>query len=117
MTEPDKIREIIGTYEKYGWILRRLMLTAKTHQNLAAGDPLTAYITSLRQATPIDMAWFSRPPRDGGVAWELRYLGEPPFALLETIDESSPDFEDSLRAVEERLTESTGSKTSSLTSH
>jgi hypothetical protein len=117
MTEPDKIREIIGTYEKHGWVLRRLMLTEKTLQTLASDDRLTTFLSSVKQDRSLDMAWFSRPPRDGGVAWELRYLGEPPFALLETIDENSPDFEDSLRAVEERLKESTGSKRSSLTSH
>jgi len=52
----------------------------------------------------IDAAWFSRPPTPGGVPWEIRYLGNLPFALVENIDENSPDFEARLRAVERRLT-------------
>lgn len=51
----------------------------------------------------IDAAWFSRPPKPGGVAWELRYLGVTPFALVEQADEDSDDFEAMLASVERRL--------------
>jgi len=54
----------------------------------------------------VDAAWFSRPPKSGGVPWELRYLGDLPFALLENIDENDAEFENSLKAVEARLGES-----------
>jgi hypothetical protein len=64
----------------------------------------------------IDAAWFSRPPKQGGVAWELRYLGEPAFALLENIDEADAYFEDSLKAVETRLKDAIAAKRQSLTS-
>ena len=115
MTDPESIREIVRTYEKHGWMLRRFSfspeLTAKVSsvaQPLADGIPV--------HDSDVDTAWFSRPPKPGGVAWELRYLGEPAFALLENIDEYNADFEDSLKAVEGRLTDAIAGKKAGLTS-
>lgn len=111
MTDASTIAEIIKTYQKYGWILRRVLLTSESgkklqqHKNTIFGD--AAIVDSV-----IDAAWFSRPPKSGGVAWEVRYLGDIPFALLEKVDEEDEQFENILRDVEVRLCETISAKIS-----
>jgi hypothetical protein len=105
MTSPDAVREIIATYVKHGWVLRRVLLSEASK---AASADLFAD-TEFR-ASPLDAAWFSRPPQPGETAWELRYLGDIPFALLEHVDENSPEFEAALAAVEARMAETIAKK-------
>lgn len=92
-------RETVSTYRKYGWYLRRVLLTISSRKALADNIDRIARVTD----SDIDAAWFSRPPIDGPVAWELRYLGETHYALVEHLDENDPDFESRLAAVEQRL--------------
>ena len=108
MTAAGTIAEIIATYKKHGWVLRRVLLSA------AASAALDTQVVAGVPVMPsdIDAAWFSRPPADGGVAWEIRYLGPTPFALVENIDENEPDFEERLRSVEARLAAAVASKKS-----
>jgi hypothetical protein len=96
---PESVLETIATYKKYGWMLRRLLLSELSRNALRnkLGEDVLVHDAE------IDAAWFSRPPGTGPVAWELRYLGEMQYALVEHIDESAPDFENSLRDVELRL--------------
>ena len=110
MTDPESIREIVGTYEKHGWVPRRFLFSS----DLAAKQPLVGDVPI--HPSDIDAAWFSRPPKQGGVPWELRYLGEPAYALLENIDEAEEDFEDSLMAVQLRLKDAIAGKKAGLTS-
>lgn len=99
MIKATDISEILATYEKYGWQLRRVLLTKELKATLTE-DPFgeTEVFDS-----DIDAAWFSRPPTGKSVAWEIRHLSALPYALLEQIDESSSDSEEKLRAVELRL--------------
>ena len=111
MMDLDTVRSIIGTYEKYGWVLRRVICTPDSNETLrAAAEGL------LVMDADIDAAWFSRTPKAGEVTWELRYLGEPAFALLVSADENAPEFEEALREVEARLMDSLLAGTKSLTS-
>lgn len=105
MIDAGGIGEIIAVYKKHGWILRRVLLSAGS---MAALEDSHANIfeDAQIQDSGIDAAWFSRPPKTGGVAWEIRYLGDIPFALLEYIDEYDPEFESALQAIEGRLSES-----------
>jgi hypothetical protein len=109
MIDVRMVEEIIATYEKYGWQLRRVLLSDELKKQL--GDSRsnlfenTSVINSL-----VDAAWFSRPPNEGGVAWELRYLGDIPFALLEKVDENDSEFENILNGVEVRLREAIAKK-------
>jgi len=112
MIDPESVREIVRMYEKHGWVPRRFLFTSEL---AAAMGPPAESIPIL--TSDIDAAWFSRPPKAGGIPWELRYLGEPPFALLENIDEDDADFEDSLKAVERRLKDAIAGKKQGLTSH
>lgn len=98
MIDAESVKEIIAIYSKHGWLLRRVLLSTKSKNDLSG---LFAGI-EIRDSA-IDAAWFSRPPRNGGVAWELRYLGNTPFALFEMADENAADFEQVLAAVVERL--------------
>jgi len=98
MIDVNEIGEILTTYKKYGWELRRVLLTAELKKNvgeLFAEVPLSD--------SDIDAAWFSRPPQTGAIAWEIRHLSTSPYALLEHLDEKDGDFEAALQAVEERL--------------
>jgi len=102
------LHELLETYRKYGWALRRVLLSPESYSAFA-DDPIfdDVLVTKAR----VDAVWFSRPPKTGtAVAWELRYLGEPPFALVESLDESVAEFEESLGAAENRLTDSIAAK-------
>lgn len=98
---PEQFREIVATYEKHGWMLRRVLLSAETRKRLTARPADVDIIDS-----EIDAAWFSRPPESGIISWEIRSLGATPFALVEFVDEDSPDFEHVLDAVKQRMAES-----------
>ncbi len=102
MIDTDACREIIQTYVKHGWLLRRVLLTAKLRKSLGeASDELFGDVP-LRNSD-IDAAWFSRPPQHGEIAWEIRHLSETPYALLEYANEKAGDFEKKLHEVETRL--------------
>jgi hypothetical protein len=96
---PDTVREILTTYDKYGWVLRRVLLTESSRATLNGVLRADVHIAG----SDIDAAWFSRPKDNGPIAWEIRYLGETQYALLEYLDESEPDFEERLHDVETRL--------------
>lgn len=101
--------DIIRTYTRHGWILRRVLLTAELRTSLGDASGELFGDVNINDGR-LDAAWFSRPPGKGETAWELRHLNIPPFALLEYLDETAGDFEDKLRAVETRLTESVAKK-------
>ncbi len=109
MISAGTINEIVGVYEKHGWLLRRVLLSAGLKAELAASlDGL--FDDALIVDADIDAAWFSRPPSGGGVPWEIRHLSDSPYSLLENIDENDPGFEDALKAVEGRLRKNVGSR-------
>jgi hypothetical protein len=107
MIDSATLRDTIATYAKHGWMLRRVLLSAA--ESKAAEGVVGA---ELIRESDVPAAWFSRPPADGPVAWEIRYLGGSPYALVEHFDESDADFENGLRAVEERLREAVASRKS-----
>jgi len=105
MIDECGIGEIIATYHKYGWILRRVLLSAELNKKLGNEKARLFGDVAITDSI-IDAAWFSRPPKSGGVAWEIRYLGNIPYALLENLDENDPGFENLLQEIELRLRES-----------
>ncbi|CAN5390432.1 hypothetical protein BH20ACI2_BH20ACI2_17270 [soil metagenome] len=100
--------ETIATYQKYGWLLRRIVINGPEGAGLESKLKDIADVPITRSS--INAAWFSRPPADGPVAWEIRYLGDMPFALLESLDEKDPDFEHSLSQVEAKLAKAVSAK-------
>ncbi len=102
MIDSKVIADIIAVYHKYGWILRRVLLTTELKKRL--GTDTSQLFAGIKVIdADIDAAWFSRPPQAGGIAWEIRHFSDTPYALLENIDETALGFEDALRAVESRL--------------
>jgi hypothetical protein len=98
MIDTGSLRELIATYERHGWLLRRVLLSDDARASLDINLPDIPIISS-----DIDAAWFSRPPGTAGVAWEIRYLGATPYALVEKLDENEDSFEQQLADVESRL--------------
>ncbi len=104
MIDLEMVSAIIDVYQKHGWHLRRILITDPADEPRIAGRIDVSDIPIKRSG--INAVWFSRTPKDGPAAWEIRYLGDIPFALLECLDENDPEFEPSLSAVEARLGES-----------
>jgi hypothetical protein len=103
MNQIERLLEIIATYQKHGWSLRRILLTAEAgtlpqHQNFAEAQVETA---------TLDAVWFSRPSHEQREAWELRLVAETPYALFETFesDETEEQREEMRREMEARMRE------------
>ena len=73
-----QVRDILAQYEKHGWSLRRVLLSAVTKENLSGSLFGQAEIYS----SELDALWFSRSSFEGREAWELRHLSSAPFALV-----------------------------------
>lgn len=109
MIDSAACRDIIQTYAKHGWILRRVLLTTDVRTLLGEASGEVFGDVKICDGD-IDAAWFSRPPGKGEIAWEIRHLSETPFALLEYVDEKARDFEDKLCVVESRLMKTVAAK-------
>ncbi len=77
-----EIKEILTQYEKHGWSLRRVLLSAEIKENL----PPTLFGQTDIVSSNIDALWFSRPSHEGRETWELRHLSNTPFALVEVFE-------------------------------
>jgi hypothetical protein len=98
-------REIVATYQKHGWQLRKALLRPETRRELAgSGDVLSD--ASIEESN-IDALWFSRPSHKEREAWELRLLAENPYALFETFDlnVTEDEREATRKEMEQRLLE------------
>ncbi len=108
MNQFDLIKEIVGTYEKHGWKLQRLLLRPETRGELPADLAMAPAAGNVAvEESSVDALWFSRPSNDDREAWELRLLAENPFALFETFEEDEPEEqrEELRREMEARLRE------------
>jgi hypothetical protein len=106
MNHSNLIREIVSTYQKHGWQLRRMLFCPETRADVnaeLASDPLLEGVTL--EEGEVDGLWFSRPSHEEREAWELRLLAENPFALFETFekDETEEQREEMRREMEARL--------------
>jgi hypothetical protein len=131
MTQARQFQDILAMYRKHGWRPARLLARAETlaelrgaglgfEESAAAGGPSNAAgdepsfrgaVASFEGAavveSDVDAMWFTRPSQAGREAWELRLLGEPPYALFELFepDEAEEEREDVRREMEARLRE------------
>lgn len=107
MSHSDLIKEIVGTYQKHGWQLRRVLLRPETHAELDAelASGLLPLDGAKVEEGSVDGLWFSRRSYEEREAWELRLLAENPFALFETFekDETEEQREEMRREMEARL--------------
>ena len=98
-------KDIIGTYERHGWKLRRVLLRPETVSLVSQVGDLFGD-ADLRESY-FDALWFARPSHGGREAWELRSISEQPYALFEAFeaDESEEDREAARREMENRMRE------------
>ncbi len=102
----EHIHEIIATYARHGWRLRRALVKPETRAILKGREEEVFEGAAVRDST-IDALWFARPSHAGREAWELRLVSETPYALFETFeaDEVEGDREEVRREMEARLVE------------
>ena len=85
MKSVDLFMELVATYRKHGWELRNALLRPATLAVLEKeGAHLLDKVTI--KETGFDALWFSRPSHNNREAWELRLLGQTPYALFETFE-------------------------------
>src|ERR1041385_8362224 len=97
-------RQIITTYEKHGWNLRRVLVASKTDRSPQMTE---AFPDSAITAAEVDALWFARPSQGAREAWELRLVADQPYALFETFeaDESEEDREEARHEMENKMRE------------
>ena len=96
--------ELVATYRKHGWELRRALLQPATLAELEA-EAAELLPGVAVQESPVDALWFSRPSHGKRDAWELRLLAQTPYALFETFepDETEEERDDVRREMEARM--------------
>jgi hypothetical protein len=113
MNQRDRIKEILATYQKHGWQLRRVLLLPETRSEVINNDEVSFEGAKVEDAS-VDALWFSRPSTGKREAWELRLIAESPYALFETIEADKPEEvrEEVRREMEARMSEFTTRKRS-----
>ncbi|HZG53237.1 MAG TPA: hypothetical protein VEZ40_13990 [Pyrinomonadaceae bacterium] len=103
----DQFRETLATYRKYGWQLARVMMRPDALAELRAATGGENFESLTPREFPVDALWFVRPAGGGREAWELRLVGETPYALFELFepDEEEEDREDVRREMEAKMKE------------
>jgi hypothetical protein len=99
----ELIQEIIATYQRHGWELRRVLLRPETRTALAA----ELFGQAALSEADFDALWFARSSPAGREAWELRLIAELRYALFEAFeaDESEADREEVRLEMENRMRE------------
>jgi len=100
----DRIKEILATYEKHGWRLRRALLRPETRAELT--DESWSEDASI-EAGELDALWFSRSSQQNREAWELRLISATQYALFEIFEAHEPEAarEEVRREMEARMRE------------
>ena len=106
MSQLERIEEIIATYGRHGWQLKRVLLRPETSAALA-GQEKSFFGQAITQEAMVDALWFARASHAGREAWELRLVAETPYALFETFeaDEEEEAREEVRLEMEARLRE------------
>jgi hypothetical protein len=106
MNASDLIREIIATYERHGWRVRRVLLRTATRAGLDE-NAVALFATAEMIDSDFEALWFIRSSHGDREAWELRLIAEHPYALFEAFekDESEEAREEVRREMEKRMRE------------
>ena len=104
MNPSNLITEILATYRKHGWELRRLLLVPETRAEVLDHHESTFEGARIDDAK-VDALWFSRPSTGNREAWELRLIAEQPYALFEAFEatDAEDDREAARRELENRM--------------
>jgi len=106
MKNSDLFMELVATYRKHGWELRRALMQSTTLAELESQEKDLLSNVPVKESA-VDALWFSRPSHNNREAWELRLLAQTQYALFETFeaDETEEDREDVKLEMEARLRE------------
>ena len=115
MNRAVQYRHILQTYSRHGWRLARVLASAGTFEELrregdeASGGEVRFEGAPVEEAG-VDAIWFKRPAQGGREAWELRLVGDIPYALFELFepDEDEEDREQVRREMEAEMKERMG---------
>ena len=103
---PELFKEIIATYQRHGWELKRVLMKPATQTDL---KEQTAELFNEAKfiAAEFDALWFARPSQAGREAWELRLVAEQPYALFEAFeaDETEEEREEARIEIENKMRE------------
>ena len=108
MSRLKKFQEILAQYRRHGWRLARVLASPDTLAELRGAGEDTAALTfegAPADESEVEAMWVTRPSAEGREAWELRLVGDTPYALFELFepDESEEDRADVRREMEARL--------------
>ncbi|HEY0174630.1 MAG TPA: hypothetical protein VGB98_26675 [Pyrinomonadaceae bacterium] len=113
MSQVGKFEEILAQYRRHGWRLARVLARPGTFDATFAAPGAeggASYEGAPVVESEADAMWFTRPSAEGREAWELRLVGDTPYALFELFepDEDEEDREDVRREMEARMREYAG---------
>ncbi len=105
MSQINLARELLETYRKHGWELRRVLASPDHRAELQKVVVETQDV--IFQDATINALWFSRPSHSDREAWELRLVSENPYALFQTFeaDETEELREDARMEMEAQMRE------------
>lgn len=115
MSPLDRIKEILATYERHGWRLRRALLRPETRAELT--DESWSGAAAI-EAGDFDALWFSRGSQQNREAWELRLVSATQYALFEIFEADEPEAgrEEVRQEMEARMREKVSSSESQFLS-
>ena len=106
MPSHELFKEIIATYERHGWELKRGLIKPATRDDLGE-QALGLFRGASLIDAEFDALWFARSAHGAREAWELRLVAEPPYALFEAFesDESEDEREEARVEMEHLMRE------------
>ena len=101
----DVFQEILATYQRHGWELKRVLIKPETRNDLKDNENLFGDAKVIE--AEFDALWFARPSHAGREAWELRLAAEQPYALFAAFesDETEDDREEARLEMEHQMRE------------
>jgi hypothetical protein len=108
MSRLKQFQEILAQYRRHGWRLARVLARPESlaeMRGVGEEDGAVIFESAPANESDVNAMWFTRPSAEGREAWELRLVGDTPYALFELFepDEEEEDREDVRREMEARL--------------
>jgi hypothetical protein len=99
----EVFQEILATYQRHGWELKRVLIKPETRNDLKDNENLFSDAKVIE--AEFDALWFARPSHAGREAWELRLAAEQPYALFAAFesDETEEDREEARLEMEHQM--------------
>jgi hypothetical protein len=104
LNQLDRFKETIASYRKHGWQLSRVLMCEPTVSAMTSEQSLDLEGV-VPEVSSVDALWFTRLSHAGRVAWEIRLVGDSPYALFEAFESDCDEElrEETLREMQARL--------------